>query len=167
MNAALDAHRMALDRTEAAAQGEMNSDEEQAAIRRFTEYYAEFSEEKIRAQTRDLYAVDAYLADPFRTVEGIDDLEAYFLSSTETFNECSFVIEDVAGHKGEYYFRWTMHLVLKRSPEEKIEAIGMSHIRFNREGKVVFHQDYWDAGSTVYERIPVLGGLIRKVKSRI
>ena len=164
---ALEAYRNALERTTDCAVWEAGSAEEEAAVGRFKKYYAEFSEEKIRGETRGLYAEDAYLADPFKTVEGIDKLEAYFLSSTETFNECSFDIEDVTGQNGEYYFRWTMHLVLKRQPKEKIEAIGMSHIRFNPDGKVVFHQDYWDAGSAVYERIPVLGAAIRKVKNRI
>ena len=42
----------------------------------------------------------------------------------------------------------------------------MTHVRFDENGKVVFHQDYWDGG-TVYERVPVVGWLIGEIKERI
>ena len=43
----------------------------------------------------------------------------------------------------------------------------MTHVRFDDQGRVLFHQDYWDAGSVVYERVPVLGSLVRFVKARV
>ena len=49
---------------------------------------------------------------------------------------------------------------------ETIEAIGMSHVRFNREGKVVFQQDYWDT-SAMLDRLPVVGYWTRLVKNKI
>lgn len=43
----------------------------------------------------------------------------------------------------------------------------MTHVRFDDQGKIVFHQDYWDAGSVVYERVPVVGWFVRKIKARV
>jgi hypothetical protein len=45
-------------------------------------------------------------------------------------------------------------------------SIGMTHLRFDRDGRVIYHQDYWDSGSALFEKIPVLGGGIRAVKKR-
>jgi hypothetical protein len=42
----------------------------------------------------------------------------------------------------------------------------MTHLRFDRDGRVIYHQDYWDSGSALFEKIPVLGGGIRAVKKR-
>jgi hypothetical protein len=54
---------------------------------------------------------------------------------------------------------------LKRDKPEQIErSMGMSHMRLNTEGKVVFHQDYWDPTDVIYTRIPVANWLIKKVK---
>jgi len=42
-----------------------------------------------------------------------------------------------------------------------------SHIRFNAAGQVVFHQDYCDSGGNLFEHIPVVGWLIRRIKARL
>ena len=38
--------------------------------------------------------------------------------------------------------------------------MGVSQIRFNREGKVAFHQDFWDSGKNFYAHLPVIGGAV-------
>jgi limonene-1,2-epoxide hydrolase len=142
------------------------SDEEKKAITQFREFYQVFSEEKIRSSVRVLYREDAYFRDGFREVQGIDAIEEYFVSSTETFLECRFDIQDVAVHDGNYYFRWIMTLVLKRNKDNPVEAVGMSHVRFDEKGKIIFHQDYWDTG-IIYEQIPILGPIITWIRQRV
>ena len=143
--------------------GMKNSEE---AVQRFKDYYSVFSAEKIRTRTQDVYAQGAYFQDGFRQVRGNVNIEAYFLSTTGAFQECTFDIVDVAHHEGNYYFRWTMNLTLKRDPENPLVQPGMSHIRFDTEGRVVFHKDYWETAA-LYERLPVLGSIIRWVKKQI
>lgn len=43
----------------------------------------------------------------------------------------------------------------------------MTHLRFDGEGRVAYHQDYWDSGANLFEKIPVLGSGIRAVKRRL
>lgn len=142
------------------------SDEEKKAVGQFKEFYRVFSSETIRSNVRALYRDDAYFRDGFREVSGIDAIEKYFVSSTEAFLECTFDIQDVAVHEGNYYFRWVMTLVLKRSKDERIQIVGMSHVRFDERGKIIFHQDYWDTG-IIYEEAPFLGRLITWIRNRI
>ncbi len=59
-----------------------------------------------------------------------------------------------------------MTLVLKRSKDECIQAVGMSHVRFDERGKIIFHQDYWDTG-IIYEEAPVRGRMITWIRKRI
>jgi limonene-1,2-epoxide hydrolase len=139
---------------------------EKETIRKFIDFYSIFSEERIRSSVRDLYADDAYFRDGFREVRGVDNIESYFLSTTEAFHECTFDIQEVAYNNGNYYFRWIMKLTLKRDRDNPLETAGMSHVRFNTKGKVVFHQDYWET-SLLYERLPVIGWMIRWVKKQI
>jgi hypothetical protein len=58
-----------------------------------------------------------------------------------------------------------MYLRLERKKDELIKAPGMSHLRFDEKGMIVFHQDYWDS-SLVFERLPVIGFVLRWIKSR-
>jgi hypothetical protein len=43
----------------------------------------------------------------------------------------------------------------------------MSRMRFNSDGQVIFHQDYWDPTDIVYKRIPIAKQLIAYVKSKL
>ena len=45
--------------------------------------------------------------------------------------------------------------------------MGMTRMRFNSEGQVIFHQDYWDPTDIVYVRIPVAKQLISYVKGKL
>ncbi len=142
------------------------SEEEKKAIEKFYDFYKVFSGDVIRKTIKDVYAENAYFRDGFREVQGTENLEKYFLSSTETFHECTFDIQDIASHEGNYYYRWVMNLVLKRNKDEKLQAVGMSHVRYDKNGKIIFHQDYWDTG-VILEKIPVLGTIITWIRNRI
>lgn len=142
------------------------SEEEKKAIEKFYDFYKVFSGDVIRKTIKDVYAENAYFRDGFREVQGVENLEKYFLSSTETFHECTFDIQDVASHEGNYYYRWVMNLILKRNKDEKLQAVGMSHVRYDKNGKIIFHQDYWDTG-VIFEKIPVLGPIITWIRNRI
>lgn len=141
------------------------STEEKSAIDAFKSFYAVFSEDAVKRETRNLYAADAYFRDGIREVKGAENIETYFIKTTEAIHECRFQIDDVAIHNGNYYFRWIMKLKLKRQKDETIEAVGMSHVRFNKRGKIIFHQDYWDS-VILYEKIPIMGSIIRWVKNK-
>ena len=42
-----------------------------------------------------------------------------------------------------------------------------SHLRFAADGRIAYHRDYWDAAEEVYEKVPLLGGLLRRIKRRL
>lgn len=142
------------------------SDAEDAAINRFRNFYAEYSTEAIREGVRGLYAEDAWFGDPFHIVEGINDIEHYFLVMAEPVEHCTFTVDSIQRSGKDYFARWTMVLKSKVAKGETIKTIGISHVRFNADGKVVFQQDYWDT-SAMLDRLPVVGYWTRLVKGRI
>lgn len=145
---------------------EPGSEVEKRALARFEQFYKDYSVEAIRSGIRDVYADDAWFGDPFHIVEGIDDIEHYFVVMAEPVESCTFTIDSMQRSGKDYYSRWTMRLESSAAKGELIETIGMSHIRFNAEGKIVFQQDYWDT-SAMFDRLPVVGYWTRLVKSRI
>ena len=44
--------------------------------------------------------------------------------------------------------------------------LGASHLVFDALGLVVLHRDYWDAAEELYEKLPLVGGLMRWLKRR-
>ena len=156
----------ALERTSSIAPMEPNSPAEEAALKRFRDFYAEYSTEAISKGVRQLYAEDAWFGDPFRIVQGIDEIEHYFLVMAEPVEQCTFTVDSIQRSGIDFFARWTMKLESKAAKGEVIETIGISHVRFNNEGKIVFQQDYWDT-SAMFDRLPVVGFWTRVVKGRI
>lgn len=144
---------------------EPGSQREKEALDRFISFYAVFSGDVIKSRVRSVYAQNAYFRDGYKEVLGIDNIEAYFLKSAQTIHECTFDIEDVAVHEGNYYLRWIMNLTTKRWKDDPIRAVGMSHVRFDANGMIIFHQDYWDT-SVIYEKVPLMGSVIRLIKQQ-
>jgi len=145
---------------------ERDSRGEIGALAKFSDFYAVFSSDVVERNITKLYAPNAYFRDPIRDVQGIDNIRIYFLHTTKTFHECRFDIQDIVNESGEYYFRWMMHLKTKRKPKEEILIPGMSHVRFDSEGMIIFHNDYWDI-NIIFERFPLIGPVLRWIKSRI
>mgnify|MGYP001815092707 CR=1 FL=1 len=139
---------------------------EKLALKRFNDFYEEYSAEAISSGIRELYADDAWFGDPFHIVEGIDDIEHYFLVMAEPVESCTFRVDSMQRSGIDYFARWTMVLDSKAVKGEPIETIGISHVRFNAEGKIIFQQDYWDT-SAMFDRLPVVGYWTRLVKGRI
>lgn len=158
----------ALERTDPARYGtvEKGSAREQEATNRVVDFFSVLSEENIRAKVRHVYADDAYLNDTLKEVNGIDAIEAYLIESARAVEECTVRFTDVAESAGNYYFRWMMNIRFKNLKKGRVcRSIGMSHIRFNEDGKVVLHQDYWDSASGLFEHVPIVGSLIRTVRA--
>ncbi|MBN1254782.1 MAG: nuclear transport factor 2 family protein [Deltaproteobacteria bacterium] len=142
------------------------SERERAAIALFVALYSTYTDENIKKYVRDLYAQDAYYCDSFTEMQGIENIEAYLIQGTHIMQVLTFDLQDVAVHDGNYYFRWITRFTLKRKKGEVIHFPGMSHVRFNKEGRIVFQHDFWDAG-VIYERLPIVGFFIRWLKKRM
>lgn len=143
-----------------------NSLAEKAALDRFKSFYATYTADSIQSDAEELYAADAFFADPYHLVEGIDEIKTYFIAMAEPALSCRFDVGDIQRAGDDYYCRWTMHLVSRAAPNETISAQGLTHMRINEIGQIIFHQDYWDT-SALLDRLPVVGFWTRLVKQRI
>jgi hypothetical protein len=148
---------------------EQGSAAEKEAIARFETFNSDFSAANITNNTKNVYAGDVYFRDPFKQIHGEHEFEAYLLRGSAATAQYSMDWKDVGESHGDYYFRWVMSLKLHRDGKKKPPSLtpGISHVRFGPDGKVIFHQDYFDAATFLYERIPILGGEIRFIKKRL
>jgi hypothetical protein len=144
------------------------SPEETAALERFGDLFSAFTPEAMGEKVRRVYAEDVYFNDTLKEIRGVDALEAYLVESAEAVEVGRVEVHDVARSGGNYYVRWVMELQFKKIQRGRMtRSTGISHLRFNAAGQVVYHQDYWDAASGLFEHIPVVGWMIRKIKGRL
>ncbi len=144
----------------------LSAAESEAAIGRFREFFKNVTPESLREKTAGLYAEDVWFNDTLKTLRGRAALEAYFLKTMDHVDLFQTEVNDVARSNGDFYVRWTMDIRFKGA-KEPVRTIGVSLLRFDREGRVVLHQDFWDSAAGFYEHLPVLGGVMRWIKSKI
>lgn len=147
---------------------EPGSETERQAIERFQDLLSDFKAPDFRRRIREVYARDVFFNDTLKTVRGVDRVEEYLAASADAIDRGTVEFLDVVSQDGDYYFRWLMTLRFKRLARgEDKSSIGMSHVRFDDEGKVVLHQDFWDSTAGLFEHVPVLGSVLRRAKKRL
>ena len=116
----------------------------------------------------EMYAPDVAFRDPVHELNGLPALRDYYGRLYQGVVSCRFDFEDevIAGQQGMLV--WIMcfqHARFRRG--EMLELRGVSHLKCRDDGKVFQHHDYFDMGEFIYERVHLLGGVIRMIKSRL
>jgi len=126
-----------------------------------------FFETLTLAQSQDLsgvYADDAYFKDPFNEVRGLPAVTRIFQHMFVQVEKPRFKITSTVLQGDTAFLCWDFYFYMKKfNPDEQCIR-GATHIRFAADGRVQMHRDYWDAAEELYEKLPVLGGLMRMLK---
>ena len=113
-----------------------------------------------------IVAPDVRFVDPFNDVTGIERYRAVFRHMFETVDQPRFTILRTAIDGDTAFYRWRFSF--RRKGAVDIWTIeGMSEGRFLANGLVAAHIDHWDAASQLYERLPVIGALLRWLRRRL
>lgn len=134
------------------------------------------------ARINQIYAPDAWFKDPFNEVRGPAAIAEIFRHMYTQVDSPRFIISSrywhglenshESGHEGDQaqepgrgaILTWDFLFRLKRFSRAEQCIRGATHLRFDEQGRIVFHRDYWDAAEELYEKLPVLGGLMRLLK---
>jgi ketosteroid isomerase-like protein len=139
----------------------MTSDPRVVRLQRF---FVTLTRDSVR-DVRALYAPDAAFKDPFNDVRGAERIERLFAHMFEQVDAPHFTMEEVLVDGNQAFLTWIFCFRRKGSPEE-ITIRGGTHLRFDASGRVVLHRDYWDAAEELYEKLPLIGTLMRWLKRR-
>lgn len=139
-----------------------------AAIARFRGYFGDLKEDSVKTKTKLVYAPDAWFNDTLKSLRGAEAIEHYLSETARAVESCTVDVDEVIPTPQGVYVRWRMHILFKKFRKGEVQdSIGMTLLRFDKEGRVAYHQDYWDSGANLFEKVPVLGAGIRAVKRRL
>jgi len=114
---------------------------------------------------KEVYSNDVQFTDPIHEVNGIDALTHYFENLYKNMDSCDFQIKHVIVQPGEACLVWRMaysHQKIKKG--KTIYVDGCSHLTYSE--KIDKHRDYLDLGQMIYEQLPMIGPIIKAIKSR-
>ena len=135
----------------------------------------------------DIYANDAHFKDPFNDVVGIDKIRAIYAHMFENLTNPRFEITQVieqseqdeqsgqdeqsdgptprsALGKHHAFVAWQFKFEWRG---QSFDVPGGTRFVVNGRGLVIDHVDYWDPAAGIYERLPVIGVVMRKLRQRM
>lgn len=117
---------------------------------------------------KDFYAEDIEFTDPVTHVKGLQNLTKYYSHVYGNVIAIKFDFHEINSSDDTYFAKWTMTLQVKGlNSKLPYPTEGLSVMKFNSQNKVIYHRDYLDLGSMVYEQLPVLGPLIKLIKKKL
>lgn len=134
----------------------------------FIQAHADLKAPGMAESIESAYAEDLYFNDTLQTHTSRASLIEYLSATAEKVDYNRVQIQEIIPSGEDYYVRWTMQTgftVFGRAVET--ESIGMSHIRLDEDGRINFHQDFWDNTEGFFRHLPVVGYLIGKTKQRL
>ena len=112
----------------------------------------------------EMYTADATFKDPFNEVRGKAAISRIFEHMFETLRAPRFSIQGAVVQGEQCFLTWDFSF---RRGAAELVVRGASHLRLSSDGHIAMHRDYWDAAEELYEKLPVLGTLMRALRRRL
>ena len=112
----------------------------------------------------EIYSADALFKDPFNEVQGVPAIRQVFSHMFVALREPRFVIRDAVCEGDQCFLSWDFLFRMRRFRSDEQCIRGGSHLRLTAEGRISEHRDYWDVAEELYEKLPMVGGLMRWLK---
>jgi hypothetical protein len=134
----------------------------QTHLNRVVNFFENVSLQSV-SSIEELYDANAYFKDPFNEVHGQEAVIKIFQHMFKQVDTPRFIIRQSILQESDAFIVWDFEFRMRGSTVLQ-NIHGSSHLRFNAAGIVVYHRDYWDAAEELYEKIPLLGNLMRFLK---
>lgn len=131
--------------------------------RRYIDFLENLTPESLE-QLGDFVTGDIRFRDPFNDVRGADRMHAVFRHMFAAVGPVTLKVCQGASDGNVLYLQWVFSAQLRGHPWS---FDGTSVVTFASSGLVEEHIDYWDAATAFYERLPVIGWLLRRVRRRV
>lgn len=134
-------------------------------VQRIVERFEQLTEADV-ARLGEIYVPDATFKDPFNEVRGVSAIEGIFRHMFVALETPRFVIRDVVVQGDQCFLTWDFLFRMRRFSRDEQCIHGGSHLLLAEDGRIRRHRDYWDAAEELYEKLPVVGALMRWLKKR-
>jgi ketosteroid isomerase-like protein len=145
------------------------SDTPEVALQRVVHFFEHLQPSDV-ARMADIYTGDAQFKDPFNDVQGIPAIAHIFDHMFDTLHAPRFVITHQVLQGTHAFVTWNFLFAMPRMNNGAIQTIrGATHFMLRQDAgiwRVAVHRDYWDAAEELYEKLPLIGSLMRWLKKR-
>jgi hypothetical protein len=136
------------------------------AVEGIVAFFESFTQQSV-GRMGEFYTENAFFKDPFNEVRGLPEVQRIFNHMYVALYEPRFVITEQVLEGDQCFLTWDFLFRFKSFKSEQTQTIrGCSHLKLASDGRILYHRDYWDAAEELYEKLPLIGGLMRWLKKR-
>ncbi|MBA4707240.1 nuclear transport factor 2 family protein [Aquitalea aquatica] len=107
------------------------------------------------------YAATVSFKDPFNTVHSRAGVRLIFEHMFRKLEQPRFVVLEQLLDGQQAFLSWDFHFRL-RGKDYCLH--GGSHLRFNEDGLLILHRDYWDSAEELLHKLPLIGAPLRLLR---
>ncbi len=145
------------------------ADTPQAAMQRIVALFNHLQPSDL-PRLHQFYTTDAQFKDPFNEVQGLPAIQRIFEHMYASLGAPRFVVTQQVQQNTHAFVTWDFLFSLRQRPSNVTHTIrGATHFVLREEQglwRIAMHRDYWDAAEELYEKLPVVGSLMRWLKRR-
>lgn len=134
------------------------------------ERYIAYYEGLTRSNASDLAHLatdDMHFRDPFNEVRDVQKVIAIMEHMFVNLEDPKFVITDRFYADHSVMLKWDFTFTSKFGSRKSWSIPGASEVIFAADGRVSGHIDFWDSGTYLFEKMPIVGPLIRFGKRKL
>ncbi len=133
------------------------------AINRYIDFFENLTGDTL-PELKNLVTTDVRFRDPFNDVVGAARMQNVFTNMLRDTEKPKFKIYRKVVDAQYCFIKWTFAAQSRVGP---LQIDGVSEIVLDDSGRVKTHIDYWDTGETIYEKVPIIGPVLRFIRRRI
>lgn len=137
----------------------------ETAVRAYAKAFEELTPERLDALCAHC-AEGVRFKDPFNDVTGRPAYRRVFEDMFERTREPRFLLHDIAVSGATGYLHWRLDFI-PAGAKEVWRFDGMSIVTVDADGLIASHVDHWDTAEQLYEKLPVIGAILRLIKRRL
>lgn len=116
----------------------------------------------------ELYSENIHFSDALILTKDKQVIVKHFSDLEAAGNQVKVTMHQKLISGNDIFLVWSMEARFTPIRREMIsDSLGVTHLRFDEDGKVILHQDFWDSTEGFFRHIPVLGSVVNSVKRRV
>lgn len=127
---------------------------------RFTQAFNRLGSEQFLIDAKALYAEQLFINDTLSQYAQRADLVEHFRGLNARLSNVDVRLLNTSYYNDSAYVHWRMAYDLRMfGTTRTMASYGISEMKINADGKIIFQQDFWDPADGLYRSLPYFGGI--------
>jgi steroid delta-isomerase len=142
-------------------------------LTRYIAFMSTLSEARL-SELPEIVTDDMSFQDPFNNLRGreafarcLHEMLGQLADLKITVTHVGELLDPAGEGAARYVLRWTFGGRLTKLGNRPWQVTGMSEVTLAGDGRVNSHIDYWDAAQGLYEKLPLVGDLMRWLRRHL